>query len=90
MTAIRKIRRAFVDLSDEQADRVAVLLAERGPLSGALNPPWEERIPQTCDEVEALVVAVFDQHVFEATEPRREDFDLAMLWEAVAEVKREG
>lgn len=88
--AIREIERALANLSDAQADRVAVLLAERGPLAGTLNPPWEEREPQTRVEVEALVIAVFDQHALEATEPGREDSDLAMLSEAVADVEREG
>ena len=88
LLTIQEIRRVLADLSDEQADRVAVLLAERGPLAGALNPAWEEREPQTRDEVAALVIAVFEQHVLEATEPGREDSDLAMLFEAVADVQR--
>lgn len=89
-SAIPKIRSALAGLSDEQADRVAVLLAERGPLAGVLNPLWEGRAPYTRDEVEALVVAVFNQHVLDATEPEREESDLAVLFQTVTEAKRKG
>lgn len=87
--SIREISRALSGLSDAEADRVAVLLEERGPLAETLKPPWEpweKRIPQTRDEVEALVIAMFDQHILDATEPDREASDLAMLLEVVADV----
>ena len=79
---------AFAKLSDDQANQVAVLLAERGPLAGALAPEGEEYELQTRDEVVHLVGVVFDQHVLEATEEDREESDLCFLFEAVFEVQQ--
>lgn len=90
--AIREISRALAGLSGAEADRVAVLLEERGPLAGTLKPPWEpweKRVPQTRGEVEALVIAMFDQHVLDNVDEESPEFvEIAMLVEAVADVQR--
>lgn len=83
--AHREVIRKLEGLTDAQADHVAMRLAEQGPLAGALGTPGRGRVPQTREEVEALVIAMFDQHALDAPEPGRETLDLALLEEAVAD-----
>ena len=87
--AHRRVVLALESLTGDQANQVAVRLAGLGPLAGALGSGGQEPVPHTRDEVEALVITMFDQHALDAPEPDREDLDLILLQKAVASVLRD-
>lgn len=75
--AIRRVEFVLSGLTDEQADRVAHALEDLGPLAGILEMMGDE--PFAHEDVEGVIVNMFDQHVMDDPSPHRERGDLYRL-----------